>query len=201
MTDRSVLRPALLTLAALATAGCGISPKFDKPPLVSGVEVENIADLPPVAREFYDAFGPINASLPTPLRVRGTGVYEGRVVIGSDTADSRLFAFGDTRMEVNFDSGRMTARFDNFENHDADGVMTEALAGALEVANGTTSNQRFRGDVAGRLSGATDVFEVTGQVRGKFGDTGAAVMAGRISGTVSGTESGPVAGLFYGERP
>jgi hypothetical protein len=202
MTVRSVLTPAILTLAILATAGCGVSrkikPEFSPPPLVDGFEVAPLDELPLVAREFYEAFGPINDSLPTPLRVRGSGVFVGRAVIGSD--GGALFAFGDARMEVDFDSRQMTARFDNFQNHDADGVPTEALAGALEVPNGRTSGARFRGDLAGQLSGASDVFDVSGRVEGQFGDSGAAVMAGRMTGKVSGSATGPASGLFYGSR-
>jgi hypothetical protein len=94
----------------------------------------------------------------------------------------------------------MTARLDNFRNHDADGVPTEALSGALEVANGRKAGWGFWGDISGQLTGATDAFDVSGSVEGAFGQSDGQVMAGRVSGTVTGSETGSVAGLFYGNR-
>jgi hypothetical protein len=203
VTVRSLFATVVPTLAALATGACsggGIAPEnVLSPPLVDGVGVANVDGLTSVAREFYQAFGPINDSHPTPRPVAGTGVFEGRTVVGTD--GGALFAFGDARMVVDFDAGNFAARFDNFQNHDADGVPTEALAGALDVANGQAAGPGFWGDVAGQLTGATDVFDLTGRVEGKFGERGAPVLAGRISGTVSGSETGPAVGLFYGSRP
>lgn len=202
MTVRSAFIPAMPALAALATGACsGGWPVPDyilPPPLVDGVEVAEFEELSPVAREFYQAFGPINGSRPTPRPVRGSAEFAGRTVVGTDSG--ALLAFGDARMVVDFDRGSFTARFDKFQNHDADGAPTEALAGALVVPNGTTAGPGFWGDVAGQLTGATDVFDVSGSVEGMFGERGAPVLAGRIAGSVSGSETGPVAGLFYGSR-
>lgn len=202
MTRRSAVTSALLAMATLATGACsGGWPVPDyilPPPLVDGVEVATVDALPPVAREFHTAFARINASRPTPRAVRGTGVFEGRTVIGSD--GGALFAFGDARMVVDFDRQVFTARFDNFRNHDADGVPTSDLSGALVVPGGTIAGPGFWGDAAGQLSGGSDVFDLSGTVEGKFGERGAPVVAGRFSGAVGGSETGTAAGLFYGSR-
>lgn len=202
MTIRGILAPAFLTLAALATGACsggGIAPEnVLSAPLVD-LDVTGTHDLPPVAQSFYAAFDPINATAPTPRPVQGSAVYEGRSLIGSESG--RLNAFGDARMEVDFDRGRMTARFDGFVNHDADGVPIGPLSGALEVQNGTAAGPGFFGDMSGRLTGSGDVFDVAGTVEGRFGGRGAPVAAGLLRGTVSGSETDAVGGVFYGARP
>jgi hypothetical protein len=203
MSIRSAFGPALVIPAALAAGACsgggGIAPEnVLSAPLVD-VEVTDAANLPPEAQAFYAAFEPINATAPTPRPVRGSAVYEGRSLVGSETG--RLNAFGDARMEVDFDRGRMTARFDGFVNHDSDGLPIAPLSGALSVPDGTAAGPGFWGDLSGRLSDGTEVFDVTGSVEGRFGGRGAPVAAGLLRGTVSGSESGTVGGVFYGARP
>jgi hypothetical protein len=202
MTQRSVVTSAFLTLAILATGACsggGIAPdNVLSAPLVD-VNVTDSGDLPPAARAFYEALLPINATAPTPRPVRGSAVYEGRSLIGSESG--RLNAFGDARMEVDFDRERMTARFDGFVNHDSDGLPIGPVSGAIEVRDGTAAGPGFFGDMSGRLTEGAEVFDVTGSVEGRFGGRGAPVAAGLLRGTVSGSDTGLVGGVFYGERP
>jgi len=201
MTFRSLVASAIAGPFVLLTGACSGGwpvPDYILPPPLVDADVGAFDGLGPVAQDFFETFESINGSRPTPRPVSGTGVFDGRAIVRSD--GGALSALGDAQMIVDFDSGRFSARFENFENHDVAGNPAGALSGALEVQDGTTAGPGFQGDLAGTLTSDQDAFDVSGAVEGMFGESGAPVLAGQITGTVSGSESGSVGGLFFGSR-
>ncbi len=139
---------------------------------------------------------------------KGTATYKGAAVYSTthDLVDvirkkGRYFtvaeiretiqATSDVTLTADFAADSISGSLTNF--HDEDG----AIAGAVDIKNGTITQNTFKGELSGNLALSGKSSPVTGDMEGVFNGYGAQGLGGNLTGSAGDT---PLSGLLIADK-
>lgn len=132
----------------------------------------------------------------------GTATYKGAAIystthdiVNDMESDDEIWeviqATSDVALTADFAAGSISGSLSNF--HDEDG----AVAGAVDITNGTITKNTIQGDLSGSLALSGKSSVATGDIEGVFNGDKAQVIGGSVTGSAGGT---PLWGLLVADK-
>lgn len=190
----TILGSVLLVAACGGGGGTSPTPLPTEPP-TPPAPPPTFEELLATSNDLFSSLGSLLKT--TNMPVTGTASFSGvaglKEVGASDPA-----LLSEIALEANFTNGTIDGEFRNFVREDG-----LAVAGTLDVSDGTISGNTLAFDMNGVLTGSGTNATVSGSssAAGFVGD-GALAVGGNLTGTLTqdGSPSIPIDGYFIGER-